>query len=165
MGVELHIDVSQEAGKWTGAHEEVALTAAKLAWMADGGADLGRPGELSLVLADDAMVRELNRDWRDKDKPTNVLSFPAEDEIDIPEAPRMLGDVVLAFETLCREAEEQSKPLEHHLSHLVIHGVLHLLGYDHIEDTEAQEMEALEAQLLESLGISNPYLTPMVMEH
>lgn len=165
MGVELEIDICREEEAWSDAQAEVALTAAKLAWMADGGADKGRPGELSLVLANDAMVRDLNRDWRGKDKPTNVLSFPAEDEMDIPEAPRMLGDVVLAYETLCREAEAQSKRVEDHLSHLVIHGVLHLLGYDHIEDIEAQEMEALEAQLLESLGISNPYLTPMVMEH
>ena len=105
--------------------------------------------ELSVVLADDAFVQNLNRDYRDKDKPTNVLSFPQ----DTP----MLGDVVLAYETVKREAEEQDKGFEDHLAHLLVHGVLHLLGYDHEDDKQAEEMEALEVEILSRLSIKNPY--------
>jgi len=105
--------------------------------------------ELSVVLADDGFVQNLNRDYRDKDKPTNVLSFPQ----DSP----MLGDVVLAYETVKREAEEQDKAFEDHAAHLLVHGVLHLLGYDHENDEDAEEMEALEVEILNGLGIANPY--------
>jgi probable rRNA maturation factor len=115
--------------------------------------------ELSLVLADDAVLRRLNRDYRGQDKPTNVLSFanqvairdPADLDSDI------LGDVVLARGTLCREAAEQGKDPADHLCHLVAHGVLHLLGYDHEIDSEAVEMEGLEAAILARLGIADPY--------
>lgn len=105
--------------------------------------------ELSVVLADDGFVQNLNRDYRDKDKPTNVLSFPQ----DSP----MLGDVVLAYETVKREAEEQDKAFEDHVAHLLVHGVLHLLGYDHENDEDAEEMEALEVEILNGLVIANPY--------
>ncbi|WP_035705511.1 rRNA maturation RNase YbeY [Niveispirillum irakense] len=158
------------------------------------------PAELSLVLADDPTVHELNRTYRGKDKPTNVLSFALyadgetgteedefappddwqdeEDEEDDPDSaeeddapdgegddfpssgpavPVLLGDVILAFETVAREADEQSKPFADHLTHLVTHGVLHLLGYDHIEDAEAEVMERLETQILSGLGIADPY--------
>ncbi|HWK45379.1 MAG TPA: rRNA maturation RNase YbeY [Stellaceae bacterium] len=119
---------------------------------------------VSLLLADDARVRELNRTYRDQDKPTNVLSFPA--TLTRPgETPRTafegvplgLGDIVLAFETVTAEAAAQDKPIEHHLIHLVVHGTLHLLGYDHMTDDEAAVMEGLEVRILAGLGIADPY--------
>ncbi|PKU23389.1 rRNA maturation RNase YbeY [Telmatospirillum siberiense] len=119
--------------------------------------------EVSLVLADDAMVQELNRQYRGQDKPTNVLSFAAldgDDEIAVPDGPLMLGDVVLAFETTTREALAEGKPLADHLSHLLVHGILHLLGYDHLEEAEAEEMEGRERVILAGLGIADPYALP-----
>ena len=120
--------------------------------------------EVSFLLAGDAGLRRLNREYRGQDKPTNVLSFPAEDEFASgpepdaePAAPRLLGDVVLALETLEREAAEQSKSLSDHVSHLAVHGVLHLLGYDHEEAAEAARMERLETGILAGLGIADPY--------
>ncbi|MSP43668.1 MAG: rRNA maturation RNase YbeY [Alphaproteobacteria bacterium] len=120
----------------------------------DAGAD-GEDFEISIVLADDAFVRELNRTWRNRDQPTNVLSFPAEDEDD--HGPRLLGDVVLAYETIEREALASGTPMLDHVTHLVIHGTLHLLGFDHKTEQEAGEMEALEATLLARLDIADPY--------
>ena len=105
--------------------------------------------ELTVVLADDAMVKELNRDFRGKNKPTNVLSFPGDGH---------LGDIVLAFETVAREAEEQGKSIRAHTQHLLVHGVLHLLGYDHMKDDEAEHMEKKEIKILKKLGVTNPYL-------
>ena len=115
---------------------------------------------MSLVLADDAAVQELNKEWRDKDSPTNVLSFPAydDDQPALPEgAPLLLGDIILAYETCVFEAERDQISLDHHLVHLVIHGVLHLLGYDHMDETEAEEMETAEIAILAQLNIANPY--------
>ena len=112
--------------------------------------------EISLLFADDAAVRELNRTWRGKDAATNVLSFPAGPQPAGP-GPRPLGDVALAFETLEREADAEGKSLADHASHLIVHGLLHLLGYDHDRDAEAQEMETLEIEALRRLGVANPY--------
>ncbi|WP_312290897.1 rRNA maturation RNase YbeY [Stutzerimonas nitrititolerans] len=112
--------------------------------------------ELTIRLVDEAEGRELNHTWRQKDYATNVLSFPADvpDELlDIP----LLGDLVICVPVVAREAAEQGKPLEAHWAHLVIHGCLHLLGYDHIDDAEADEMETLERQLLAELGHPDPY--------
>ncbi len=106
--------------------------------------------EVSLVLANDAFVRKLNHDYRGKDKPTNVLSFPGEGNY--------LGDIVLARQTVVREAKEQGKTARAHTTHLIIHGMLHLLGYDHERNADAKKMEALEIKILKKLGISNPYL-------
>lgn len=132
--------------------EAVAERAAEAAWRAAGeGA-----AELSIQMSDDAEVQTLNRDYRGKDKPTNVLSFPAGDEGAV-ERPRLLGDVVLALETIEQEAAAQSKSLADHLSHLTVHGVLHLLGHDHETETQATAMEALETEILHGLGIANPY--------
>jgi probable rRNA maturation factor len=118
--------------------------------------------EISLRLTDDAEVRGLNRDYRGKDKPTNVLSFPQyapEYLADLSDAPEvLLGDIVLAYETCAVEAAEKDISVAHHATHLIIHGTLHLLGYDHIEDAAAEAMEALEVKALASLGIANPYL-------
>lgn len=112
-------------------------------------------GELSIALVNDADIQILNRDYRGKDKPTNVLSFPAANTLSGP-AP-LLGDIVLALETVAREATEKSTTLEAHLSHLIIHGFLHLQGYEHENDDEASEMEALEITALAALQIDNPY--------
>ena len=112
--------------------------------------------ELTIRLVDEAEGQELNRTWRQKDYPTNVLSFPADvpDEmLDIP----LLGDLVICVQVVEREAQEQNKSPEAHWAHLVIHGCLHLLGYDHIDDEEAEEMETLEQQLLAELGHPDPY--------
>jgi len=122
--------------------------------------------EATIVLTDDAEMRELNRTWRNKDQPTNVLSFPASDAPGESAAVggstalgecAHLGDVVIAFETTCAEAAEKSLSLSDHVSHLVVHGVLHLLGFDHHEDNEAEQMERLERMALASLGIADPY--------
>jgi len=112
--------------------------------------------ELSLVLADNATVAALNERWRHRSGPTNVLAFPGGGRPD-PAAPLLLGDVILAFETVAREAEEQRKTLADHLRHLVVHGVLHLLGHDHDEEKTARRMEALEKRVLATLGIADPY--------
>ena len=113
--------------------------------------------ELSLVLTVDAEQRSLNRRYRGRDQPTNVLSFPAAEAAAPPELPWLLGDVVLACETLAREAAEQQKSFADHLRHLVVHGVLHLLGYDHAEERDARRMEALESAILCRLGVPDPY--------
>jgi probable rRNA maturation factor len=113
--------------------------------------------EISLVFTNDAEIREINAEWRDKDKATNVLSFPA-----FPLEPGgmpgpMLGDIVIARETVEREAIDLEKTFDDHLTHLMVHGFLHLFGYDHMETEEAEEMELLETRILASLGLSDPY--------
>ena len=119
--------------------------------------------ELSIVLADDAEQRRLNREFRGHDRPTNVLSFgTAEPGLRAPpDAPLLLGDVVLAFETVAREAAAQHKPLVDHLRHLVVHGVLHLLGHDHEAADAAAAMETLERSVLAKLGVPDPYRDTM----
>jgi len=114
--------------------------------------------ELSLVFTNDADIREINAKWRHIDKPTNVLSFPAFALQPGQEPGEILGDIVIARETVEREAAEEDKSFDDHLSHLVVHGLLHLMGYDHQNDDEAEQMEALERKILASLGISDPYL-------
>ena len=107
--------------------------------------------EVTIRLVDTAESHELNLTYRNKDKPTNVLSFPSEEDI-------FLGDIAISFNTLVKEAEEQDKEFYHHFIHMLIHGVLHLLGYDHETDDEAEEMETLEIKILEDMGIKNPYI-------
>jgi len=114
-------------------------------------------GEIAIVLCDDSAIQCLNRDWRGLDKPTNVLSFPAAPGPGPLAGPKMLGDIAIAFETLRREAERDAKAFADHLAHLAIHGVLHLAGYDHEDDDEAQDMEACERAVLARLGIADPY--------
>jgi probable rRNA maturation factor len=115
--------------------------------------------ELSIMLADDAQQRQLNRTYRRQDVSTNVLAFPAWKPgfHPAPGAPLLLGDVVLAFETVAREADEQGKPFADHFRHLIVHGVLHLLGCDHRTEAEAAAMERLEISILGELGVPNPY--------
>ena len=132
-----------------------AIAAAAEATDADAG-----DAELAVMLTDDAGIRTLNNNWRGIDKPTNVLSFPALQPTgprSDDDAPRMLGDIAIAYETLRREADEEHKPFDHHLSHLAVHGFLHLIDYDHETDGEAEEMEALEREILAQLGIPDPY--------
>ena len=125
-------------------------------------AKTSRRYEIAVVLADDAFIRELNRDYRCVDKATNVLSFPGMEPWDARQLKGLdefyIGDVVLAYETLEREALAQQKPLREHAAHLLTHGVLHLLGYDHDEETAAARMEKLEIKILKKQGIDNPYL-------
>jgi probable rRNA maturation factor len=140
--------------------EQICRAAAELA-LRD--CDISGNVELSIVLTDDAEVQTLNRDWRGQDKPTNVLSFPQMspgDDTDTgpPGAPVLLGDVVIALETVQREvAAGEAARLSDHLAHLVVHGVLHLLGHDHEDDAEAEEMERRESALLQQLGVPDPY--------
>ncbi|OKY27480.1 MULTISPECIES: rRNA maturation RNase YbeY [Thalassotalea] len=112
--------------------------------------------ELTIRLVDEAESQQLNHQYRDKDKPTNVLSFPFEvpDGVDI----NLLGDLIICTSVVETEAKQQQKPLNHHWAHMVIHGCLHLLGYDHISSEEAQEMETIEIEKLATLGINNPYI-------
>ena len=121
-------------------------------------ADVG-DSELAVMLTDDSGIRTLNSNWRGIDKPTNVRSFPAlQPSAGAPsDAPRMLGDIAIAYQTMRKEADDEQKPFDHHLSHLAIHGFLHLIGYDHEKDADADAMESLEQEILAHLGIPDPY--------
>ena len=112
--------------------------------------------EMTVRIVDEAESHDLNLTYRGKDRPTNVLSFPFEcpDEVELP----LLGDLVICRQVVEREAAEQDKPLMAHWAHMIVHGSLHLLGYDHIEDNEAEEMESLETQIMQGLGFDDPYL-------
>lgn len=177
MTIKLDIDFTRTGG-WAADDEPIVRAAAEAAIA---GADLADEDEeppsspsqaryaLSVLMTDDEAVRLLNRDWRGKDSPTNVLSFPSDMPV-IPGEPDFLGDIALARETLEREATLDGKPLDDHLRHLVVHGVLHLLGYDHIEKAEAEEMETTETRILAGLGVPDPYagtdaLDDRVAEH
>ncbi|WP_242077474.1 rRNA maturation RNase YbeY [Brevundimonas diminuta] len=143
------IEIEVEAEAWTGALPDVEVVVERAAQAALGTAE----GDIVVLLTDDAAVRELNGRFRDKDKPTNVLSFPAPEN-----AFPHLGDIVLAYGVCATEAEAQGKTLADHLSHLVVHGVLHLLGRDHEDDAEAEEMEAEEREILAQIGVADPYI-------
>lgn len=159
-GSDVEIDVAVEDARWA---EVVPDLDALVIRAVEAGiaAAPERPAgalEVSVLLADDATVQELNRTWRGKDKPTNVLSFPAAPQPRHAGVATPLGDVVLAYDTVLRETAEQSKPFRDHLAHLLVHGTLHLLGQDHeTGEAEADAMEALEIAALAGLGIPNPY--------
>ncbi|AXP41643.1 rRNA maturation RNase YbeY [Haemophilus influenzae] len=125
-------------------------------WATDAVQPEGNEVEMTVRIVDEAESHELNLTYRGKDRPTNVLSFPFEcpDEVELP----LLGDLVICRQVVEREAAEQEKPLMAHWAHMVVHGSLHLLGYDHIEDDEAEEMESLETQIMQGLGFADPYL-------
>lgn len=154
MPAPLNIEIATNSDGWPpglAARADEAVRAA----LAVSKARVTGAAELSIVLTDDAEQRELNRDWRGMDKSTNVLSFP---QIK-PFGPvvGILGDIILARETLEREAAEMGVALEDHFTHLVVHGFLHILGYDHMDEDEALVMEGLETQILASLGVADPY--------
>lgn len=126
---------------------------------------IARDLEISVVLANDDLVQVLNREYRNIDKPTNVLSFASLDSDDpIPDSgPITLGDLILAYQTIDREAREQDKFFKDHFVHLVVHGTLHLLGYDHIDEDDANNMETLEIRILQKMNIQNPYMDDVSM--
>jgi probable rRNA maturation factor len=153
----LSVVIVNEAGDWSAfAAPERAIETAAAALAEHSGCGRAHGAEASVVLGDDALVRALNQSYRGKDKPTNVLSFPFQ----VPPGGAhngILGDVVLAAETVAREAAERGIPPVHHLQHLVIHGLLHLLGFEHETDAAAENMERLETEILATLAIADPY--------
>ncbi|CAK0742525.1 Endoribonuclease YbeY [uncultured Gammaproteobacteria bacterium] len=159
MTSELDIVISTEAEGWDEAACEVQITAAALATLAVVTLPPCARAEIGVTLSDDEQVRVLNRDHRGQDKSTNVLSFPIDEppQAPPPGAPLLLGDIVLARETITAEALDQGKNFAAHLSHLVVHGVLHLVGYDHMIDQDAERMEQLEREILARLGVADPY--------
>ena len=153
----ISVDVSIDSALWDAAPQVETVICGAIETAADVMRALARAsGEVSVVLTDDARIRVLNREWRDIDKPTNVLSFPAPGGRTGAEA-TLLGDVVIAYETTAREAAAEAKPFAHHVTHLAVHGFLHLLGYDHESDAEADEMERLESKILALLAVPDPY--------
>jgi probable rRNA maturation factor len=142
----LEIDIAVRSPKWPSLEPIIRDVAFKTLEVAK----YKKPVELSVVLADDIFVQNLNYHYRGKDKPTNVLAFPAED-------PVLLGDVVLAYETVKKESMQSGRNFEHHVMHLIIHGILHLLGHDHEDDSDADTMESIEIRILRSFGVKNPY--------
>jgi probable rRNA maturation factor len=163
--LEVELDQSDD---WNGDQDwqKLADTAVKAAFAVSSHGDLASAPftlSLSISLSTDAEVQTLNAQWRGKDKPTNVLSFPMLDASELgalantDDGEVLLGDMILAFETCQAEAEEKAIPLAHHVTHLIVHGTLHLLGLDHIDDMQAEHMEALEVKALASLGLANPY--------
>ncbi|MBX2833518.1 MAG: rRNA maturation RNase YbeY [Micavibrio sp.] len=152
----IEIDIARECDKWPQDIEELTKRTV------DKTLKRSLPkafGEISIVLANDTFIRKLNKDFRGKDKPTNVLSFPQLDREELAGAKGYLslGDVILSYETIYREAKEQNKSFYDHTTHMLVHGTLHILGHDHIIDSEAEEMEALEIKILEALDVKNPY--------
>jgi probable rRNA maturation factor len=149
--IEIEIDVIVASARWK--EPKRAEAAVRRAVSRAAAAALSTSGtEIAIVLADDSAIRLLNRDWRDVDAATNVLSFPCADT-----RGRHLGDIVLAFETIAREARAEKKPFAHHLAHLAVHGFLHLIGYDHERDGDAEAMEQTERKILRQLAIPDPY--------
>ena len=149
------IDIQRESPLWEAQPMAAQIVNDAIAAAASELSTVG--GEVSIVLTDDSVIARLNRDWRGIDKPTNVLSFPASDHTG-HEGTRLLGDIVIAYQTLERECEDENWVFFHHLAHLTIHGFLHLSGYDHQTDTQAEEMEALESKIMSRLNMPDPYL-------
>jgi len=148
----LAIDVLVESDRWRQVDDATAL--ARAAVIEAAAALCTARAELAIVLTDDSAIRALNRAWRGIDKATNVLSFPTKRA---GEGRPLLGDIVLAYETIAREARRQRKPFAHHVAHLAVHGFLHLLGYDHERAADADEMERAERDILRRLAIPDPY--------
>jgi probable rRNA maturation factor len=165
----LEIEVASPCAAWIGACRDAEAIAAAAARVALAHALAGRSVltdqrlVIGIRLSDDREQRHLTHAYRGQDRPTNVLSFPLADLVEPrpPGSPVLLGDVVLAFETVRREADQQHKPLADHLRHLVVHGVLHLLGFDHEGEIEAEAMEGCEVEILAALGVPDPYRDTM----
>lgn len=151
------VEIVSENGDWDSIPGLLPrMEAAVQAALSASGKTLLPEAEVAVLLSDDAGIAELNARWRGKASPTNVLSFPAVTPDKLAASP-MIGDIILAYETCIREAAEESKTLTDHLTHLCVHGALHLMGYDHENDAEAEAMEALEIRILAGLDIANPY--------
>lgn len=156
--VALAIDILPQADAWRRHRGARATVRRALAAAAASVPKLPRRGaEVAVVLTDDAAIRVLNRQWRGQDKATNVLSFPAPAAGRPPRGPVGLGDIVIAYETLAREAADEGKPFAHHLAHLAVHGFLHLVGFEHEDEAEAERMERRERAILADLGVPDPY--------
>ncbi|MEQ1715182.1 MAG: rRNA maturation RNase YbeY [Hyphomicrobium sp.] len=153
----LTVDIIEDDGNWAFVEDVQSLIEAAAAEVATEPLLKVAQADVVVVLSCDANVAILNGQYRGKPKPTNVLSFPAGQGA----PPGQLGDIVLACETVQREADSEDIPVEHHLQHLVVHGLLHLLGLDHASETDAERMEALEIKILARLGIANPYMGPL----
>lgn len=151
----LSIDILIESALWNGEPEHQAILRQAIAAAAREASS--KPAELAIVLTDDSAIRALNRKWRGRDEPTNVLSFPAGSAATAPDQAAHLGDIVIAYETSAREASCEGKLFAQHLAHLAVHGYLHLLGFDHETEAQAVVMERLEAEILSQLGVPNPY--------
>jgi probable rRNA maturation factor len=149
-----HIDLRIESPLWAG--QPLAEITVRKSILAAAAALSTAAGEVSIVLTDDSAIRSLNRNWRGIDKPTNVLSFPASGP-DTGEGVRLLGDIVIAFETLEQECADENRDFLHHLAHLAVHGFLHLNGYDHQSDAQAEAMEGLESRIMTRLNMPDPY--------
>jgi probable rRNA maturation factor len=150
------IETLVEDGRWSHVDPEtISARCWEAVWGETGDPRLSRL--TSALFTSDGDVQALNREWRNKDRPTNVLSFPAQEIPGLPEEAQPLGDLALAFETCTREAVEKGTEVADHTAHLLVHGLLHLLGYDHIEDPDAERMEALERRILARLGVADPY--------
>lgn len=149
----LEVDVVEDDGNWSALSDAQTLIEEAAAAVAEELGGNAGSGMVAVALSSDASVEVLNGQFRGKPKPTNVLSFPAGEGG--PDG--FIGDVILAAETVRREADEQGVPLAHHVQHLVVHGILHLLGYDHISAADAERMEAIEISILSKLGVANPY--------
>jgi probable rRNA maturation factor len=153
----LSLDIRVSSRLWRNLPGARALARRAIAaTIAESGVRLADAAEISLALADDSEIRALNARWRGRDSPTNVLSFPAVAPERLSRAP-VVGDVVVAYETMAREAQDEGKALADHFRHLLVHGALHLFGYDHRDDDEAEVMEALERRILVRLGVADPY--------
>jgi probable rRNA maturation factor len=144
--------VSIEHEAWTALPDAEACTVAAVNAVIE-----GKPGTVDILLTSDADIRVLNRNYRKQDKATNVLSFPASPMPVPPGEIEHLGDIVLAYETVAREAQEQGKRLAHHVTHLIVHATLHLMGHDHKDKADANAMERREIEILARLGIADPY--------
>ena len=157
QNVHVSIDLCIDDESWTGVSDlEKKITLAVKAALSR--LDMGtQPVGLTIVLGNNQRVKSLNAEWRDKQKPTNILSFPAPAHSKTDTGQAYLGDLILAYGVIFDEANEQRKPLATHLCHLIIHGVLHLLGFDHQNDDEAHDMEQMEIEAMATLGLSNPY--------
>jgi len=157
--VDLTLDINKDVEAWQNAVPDLDARIAQTFTKALATMDLSDQAavEVSLLLTDDVHQQALNLKWRGLDKPTNVLSFPAGDDPTSPDQALLLGDISLAYETVAAEAQDQQKTFDDHVSHLLVHGLLHLLGFDHDSDADAEEMETLEIEILQGLGISSPY--------
>lgn len=149
----IDIDILTEAGAWPDEEQMRPMIEKAVAVAARHAGFDRQDAEVSVLLTDDTHIAALNHQWRNKQEPTNVLSFPATAGAMMP----ALGDIVLARQTITREADIDGKSLDAHLMHLIVHGFLHLLGYDHIEVDQAEQMETLERAILTELGINDPY--------